>query len=203
MTLKTKQEKTMEQYRKTLLVNPGEIKTNSLINWNVDDSYLNYTVMNAQEIYLEGITGTALYRRLQELVYNQATSSVQGDKINDYDMENYKDLLEGYVKPYLISRVMVDILYAVTYKVRNTGVTRTSDTNIEPVSMDDVKQLERQYLTYCDQWSAKLSKYLEDNRGSFDELSSDSPGYFEDATLDKSYGNTGLWLGPRGSKKRC
>ena len=202
MTLKTKQDKTMEQYRKTLLVNPGEIKTNSLINWNVDDSYLNYTVMNAQEIYLEGITGTALYRRLQELVYNQATSS-KGDKINDAEMTEYKDLLEGYVKPYLISRVMVDILYAVTYKVRNTGVTRTSDTNIEPVSMDDVKQLERQYMTYCDQWSAKLSKYLEDNKGSFDELSSDSPGYFEDATLDKSYGNTGLWLGPRGNKKRC
>lgn len=193
----------MEQYRKTLLVNPGEIKTNSLINWNVDDSYLNYTVMNAQEIYLEGITGTALYRRLQELVYNQATKSVQGDKINDYNMTAYKDLLEEYVKPYLISRVMVDILYAVTYKVRNTGVTRTSDTNIEPVSMDDVKQLERQYMTYCDQWSAKLSKYLEDNKGSFEELASDVPGYFEDATLDKSYGNTGLWLGPRGNKKRC
>lgn len=192
----------MEAYRKTLLINPGEVKTNSLINWNVDDSYLNYTVMNAQEIYLEGITGTALYRRLQELVYNQAKGS-QGDKINSSSMTAYKDLLEGYVKPWLISRVMVDILYAVSYKVRNTGVTKTSDTNIEPVSMDDVKHLERQYMTYCDQWSAKLSKFLEDNKGSFNELSSDIPGYFDEPTLDKGYGNTGLWLGPRGNKKGC
>lgn len=192
----------MEAYRKTLLINPGEVKTNSLINWNVDDSYLNYTVMNAQEIYLEGITGTALYRRLQELVYNQAKGS-QGDKIDDPSMSAYKDLLEGYVKPWLISRVMVDILYAVSYKVRNTGVTKTSDTNIEPVSMDDVKHLERQYMTYCDQWSAKLSKFLEDNKGSFNELSSDIPGYFDEPTLDKGYGNTGLWLGPRGNKKGC
>lgn len=192
----------MEAYRKTLLINPGEVKTSSLINWNVDDTYLNYTVMNAQEIYLEGITGTALYRRLQEAVYNQAKDA-DGDKIDDPSMSAYKDLLEGYVKPYLISRVMVDILYAVTYKVRNTGVTRTSDTNIEPASIDDIKMLEKQYMTYFDQWSTKLSKFLEDSKGTFSELTSDIPGHFDEPTLDKPYGNTGLWLGPRGNKKRC
>ena len=192
----------MEPYRKTLLINPGEVKTGSLISWNVDDTYLNYTVMNAQEIYLEGITGTALYRRLQQAVYNQA-KDIKGDKIDDASMAAYKDLLEGYVKPFLISRVMVDILYAVTYKVRNTGVTRTSDTNIEPAGVDDIKMLEKQYMTYCDQWSAKLSKFLEDSKGLFSELTSDIPGHFDEPTLDKGYGNTGLWLGPRGTKKGC
>ena len=92
----------MSNYRNTLLISANELKVNNtLISANIDDNYLASTIVTCQEVYLEQITGTALYHRLQELVYNQITNSQTGDKINDVAMADYKNFLEEYVKPFL------------------------------------------------------------------------------------------------------
>ena len=54
----------------TLLISPGELKEESLINNNVEDKILGTIVITSQEIYLCKIIGTALLRKLQTLVYN-------------------------------------------------------------------------------------------------------------------------------------
>ena len=59
------------EYVNTLLISPTELKSESLINSNCDDKPLSNIVTTTQEIYLVKITGTALMRKLQELVYNQ------------------------------------------------------------------------------------------------------------------------------------
>ena len=194
----------MSNFRNTLLISSKELKNdNSLISNNVDDGYLSSTIVTCQEVYLEQITGTALYHRLQELVYNQIIDSSTGDKINDEKMSEYKELIEGYIKPFLKSRTTVDILYNVAYKIRNAGVMKNSDTNIQPVDIQDIKYLEQQYLTYVDEYSQRLSKYLCAKKECFEELEADVPSYFDKPTLDKEYANTGgLWLGSR-KKTNC
>lgn len=191
------------EYRNTMLISSNELKsTNTYISSNVDDRYLSSTICTVQDVYLEGLTGTALYYRLQELVYN----AIKGysDSINDLENEDYKDLLDGYVKPFLKARCTADILFALAFKVRNTGITRTADTNLQPVPMDDVKYLESQYKTYADAYSEKLSKYLCANRDKFGELASDIPSYFSEPSMGKEYGNTGgLWLGGSRKKRTC
>lgn len=194
----------MSNFRNTLLISSKELKNdNSLISNNVDDGYLSATIVTCQEVYLEQITGTALYHRLQELVYNQIIDSSTGDKINDDKMSEYKELIEGYIKPFLKSRTTVDILYNVAYKIRNAGVMKNSDTNIQPVDIQDIKYLEQQYLTYVDEYSQRLSKYLCAKKECFEELEADVPSYFDKPTLDKEYANTGgLWLGSK-KKTNC
>ena len=194
----------MSNYRNTLLISANELKVNNtLISANIDDNYLASTIVTCQEVYLEQITGTALYHRLQELVYNQITNSQTGDKINDVAMADYKNFLEEYVKPFLKARATVDLLYNVAYKIRNMGVTKSSVTNVTPVDLKDIKYLEQQYSTYVDEYSQRMSKYLCANRDMFEELSSDVPSYFDEPSLGKTYGNTGgLWLGSR-KKKGC
>lgn len=189
-------------YRNTLLISAKELKNaNTLISANLDDNYLSATIVTCQEVYLEQITGTALYHRLQELVYNQITNA--SDALNDPENEDYKILLEDMVKPFLKARATVDILYPIAYKIRNMGVMKNSDTNLQPADMSEIKYLESQYLTYVAEYEQRLSKYLCANQDKFIELDADVPSYFDQPSMGKEYGNAGgLWLGSK-KKKSC
>ena len=135
------------------------------------------------------------------LVYNQITG--QPDGIYAEGNEDYRELLEEMVKPYLKARATVDILYPISYKVRNMGVMKNSDTNLQPADMSDIKYLEKQYLTYVAEYEQRLSKYLCANREKFEELDADVPSYFDQPSLGKEYANDGgLWLGSK-KKKSC
>ena len=188
------------EYRNTLLISAKELKNaNTLISNNVDDNYLSSTIITCQEVYLEQITGTALYHRLQELVYNQITNAP--DALNDAENKDYKILLEDMIKPYLKARATVDVLYPITYKIRNMGVMKNSDTNLQPADMNDIKYLEKQYNTYTSEYEQRLSKYLCDNKKLFPELEADIPSYFDSPSLGKDYANEcGLWLGSKKNK---
>ena len=190
------------EYRNTLLISAKELKNaNTLISNNLDDNYLSSTIVTCQEVYLEQITGTALYHRLQQLVYNQITGAP--DALNDVENREYKILLEDMVKPFLKARATVDILYPIAYKIRNTGVMKNSDTNIMPADMNDIKYLEKQYGVYVAEYEQRLSKYLCENKDLFIELSADIPSYFDQPSLGKDYASeAGLWLGSK-KKKGC
>lgn len=190
------------EYRNTLLISAKELKNaNTLISSNLDDNYLSSTIVTCQEVYLEQITGTALYHRLQQLVYNQITNAP--DALNDNENREYKILLEDMVKPFLKARALVDVLYNAAFKIRNMGVMKSSDTNLQNADMSDIKYLEKQYLTYVDEYSQRLSKYLCANKELFVELSADIPAYFDEPSLGKEYANDGgLWLGSK-KKKSC
>lgn len=187
----------MNNFRNTLLISVKELKSNgTLFSNNVDDGYLNSTIITCQEVYLEQVTGTALYHKLQELVYNQITGETDG--IYAPGNEAYKELLEEMVKPYLKARATVDVMYPIAYKIRNSGVMRNSDTNLQPADMNDIKYLEKQYNTYVSEYEQRLSKYLCDNKELFPELEADVPSYFDKPNLGKDYANEcGLWLGSK------
>ena len=172
-----------------------------LISANLDDNYLSATIVTCQEVYLEQITGTALYHRLQELVYNQITNAP--DALNDPENEDYKLLLEDMVNPFLKARALVDVLYNAAFKIRNMGVMKSSDTNLQNADMSDIKYLEKQYLTYVAEYEQRLSKYLCANQDKFEELAADIPAYFDQPSLGKEYANDGgLWLGSK-KKRGC
>ena len=190
----------MNNFRTTLLISAKELKNNgTVLSGNIDDNYLSSTIVTCQEVYLEQITGTALYHKLQMLVYNQITG--QEDGIYDPGNEDYRELLEEMVKPYLKARATVDILYPVSYKIRNMGVMKSSDTNLQNADMSDIKYLEKQYNTYTSEYEQRLSKYLCDNKKLFPELEADIPSYFDKPSLGKNYANeSGLWLGSKKNK---
>lgn len=189
------------EYINTLLISPGELKNDSLINQNVDDKPLSNIVQTTQEIYLVKITGTALMRRLQELVYNE--SKGEGEKISDY--ENYLDLWENYVKPYIKYRVLKSFVVENSFKLRNAGTVRVTDTNMNYSGVDDIKFLQQHFGVYVAEYEQRLSKYLCDNRENFKELEAEIPSYMDEPTFGKDYSATaGLWLGPRSNKNnRC
>lgn len=182
------------EYVNTLLISPSELKNESLINSNCDDKPLSNMVTTTQEIYLVKITGTALMRRLQELLYNE----IKGyeDKISLEANEPYMDLLENYVKPYIKYMVMKAFLVENSFKMRNIGVVRNSDVNTAAVDLDSIKFLQHHYDTYVAAYEDRLSKYLCANKANFPELQAEIPPFMDAPTMGEDYSNTGgLWLG--------
>ena len=101
---------------KVLLLSEQRLKEDSLINNNVDSMYIFPAIQTAQEIGLQPLLGTKLYNKLLEVVENG------GD-------EQYFDLLDSYVIPYLEMKVMADIQIPLAYKIRNGGLVQNTSEN--------------------------------------------------------------------------
>ena len=188
------------EYTNTLLISPTELKSESLINSNCDDKPLSNIVTTTQEIYLVKITGTALMRKLQELVYNE----VKGlpNSITQEGNEHYLDLLENYVKPYLRYHALKSFLVENSFKFRSAGVVRVSDTNMNYTSVEDIKFLQSHFTTYIAEYEDRLSKYLCSNKSNFPEIQAEIPSYMDSPSVGKDYSNTGgLWLGSKNNSK--
>ena len=188
------------EYVNTLLISPTELKSESLINSNCDDKPLSNIVTTTQEIYLVKITGTALMRKLQELVYNE----VKGlpNSITQEGNEHYLDLLENYVKPYLRYHALKSFIVENSFKFRNAGVVRVSDTNMNYTSVEDIKFLQSHFTTYIAEYEDRLSKYLCSNKSNFPEIQAEIPSYMDSPSVGKDYSNTGgLWLGSKNNSK--
>lgn len=188
------------EYTNTLLISPTELKSESLINSNCDDKPLSNIVTTTQEIYLVKITGTALMRKLQELVYNE----VKGlpNNITQEGNEHYLDLLENYVKPYLRYHALKSFIVENSFKFRSAGVVRVSDTNMNYTSVEDIKFLQQHFSTYIAEYEDRLSKYLCSNKSNFPEIQAEIPSYMDSPSVGKDYSNTGgLWLGSKNNSK--
>lgn len=190
------------EYYNTLLISPQELKGESIINNNVDEKPLSVMVQTSQEIYLCKIIGTALFRKLQELAYNKIkglTPAIDGE-----GYEVYNELLEDYVKPYLKYKVVKAFLIENTYKLRNIGVARMSDTNVMSGDLDTLKYLEKHYDSYVSAYEDRLSKFICANKEQLPEVSADVMPYLDEPQIGETYSNTGgLWLGPRSNEKGC
>lgn len=182
------------EFYNILLISPQELKEESLINANVEEKVLNSIVQTSQEIYLCKIIGTALYRRLQELVYNEIHNETP--KISDQEYTVYNELLENYVKPYLKYSAMKAFLIENTYKMRNIGVTRMNDTNVMSSDLDTLKYLEKHYDVYRSEFEDRLSKFICANKDSLPEVTAEVLPYLEEPQMGDTFAPTsGLWLG--------
>lgn len=179
----------------TLLISVQEVKEESLINQNVDDKTISSILDTAQEIYLCEIIGTPLYRRLQELVYNKIKDN-EGDKIDGTGFEVYNELLENYVKPYLKYKAMENFIVENSFKLRNIGVVRNLDTNVNYVDLDQIRFVQKHYATYVSKYEDRISKFLCAHSSDLPEVTAEIAPYLDEPKPGETYSNTaGLWLG--------
>ena len=78
-----------------LLISEQKLKSNTPINDNVDSSELRFSIQQAQQIFIQETLGTNLYEYILDLVKT-------GD-IDDPIKIDYKELLNNFIQPTLIS----------------------------------------------------------------------------------------------------
>lgn len=179
----------MTDFRNVMLISPQKVKTWGVINLNVNESEIGNAIRISQEIYLRDIVGTDLVERVQRLVYNK----IQGlpDTIDDEANEAYKVLLDDYLTPVLVYRAAVELCTLMTLKIRNMGVVKNNDTNVQATSAGDVKYMSEYYSTFFNDKVNRLMDFLCGNKEAFEEV----PEGFCTCSSKPRYARTGLWLG--------
>lgn len=152
-----------------LLVSADAVKTYSCISENTSDKYIYSAIKDAQEIELRSILGDELY--------NDILNQVNGNKITP----EYKELLDGYIVPFLVRQVSSEVIIPVSYKIGNIGVAQTSDNNIASCDLKEISFVKQYYLDKANVAKKRLQDYLEI--------------HFKPTGNTNSSSSCGIWLG--------
>ena len=177
------------EVKNVMLVSPNKVKTYGQINVNVDDSKIGAAIRISQDVHLRDVIGQELIERLQQLVYNK----IKGlpDSIDDQENEQYKALLDEYVTPTLVYRTAVELCTIMTLKIRNMGVVKNNDTNVQATDAADVKYMSEYYDAYYNDSLNRMMDFLCENKAAFIEV----PDGFCTCSRKPRYARTGLYLG--------
>lgn len=180
----------MTDYKNVMLVSPQKVKTYAVINLNVNESEIGNAIRISQNIYLQDIIGKDLVEHIQELVYNKV-QGITGETIDDDEVIQYKTLLDDYLVPVLVYRAAVELCTLLSLKIRNMGVIKNNDSNVQSTSAGDVKYMSEYYGTFYYDAVNNMMDFLCENKDAFVEL----PDGFCTCSSKPLYGRTGLYLG--------
>lgn len=175
----------------TLILSEDTLKTFSSLNNNIFGKTIAPSIVIAQDIYLQGIIGTNLYRKLLSLI--------DDGSIERKDNIQYKYLIDTYIIPFLIYQTQSILIEEISAKVTNIGVVHTSDERIENLPQSERELLASKYQNYANFHTGLLQNYLLDNRSNFPELNDNDCSMIK-ANLYSSTMTT-LWLGGFYGKK--
>lgn len=180
------------RYTDILLTSEDIIKTYTNLNDNTSGEYIQPAMYMAQKNDLEGVLGTPLVRKLQELV---AT-----DMIEEAEYEKYKELLDDYITDFLAYATIVRIIPIVSFKIGNAGVIRTDEEKVVGMAFDEVFSLSDYYQNQADYLMYRMQKFLIANYNKYPELSKYKSVADIQANL-YSAANVGIFLGGIRNKK--
>lgn len=144
----------------TLLIDIEIIK-NSFPVKNVDEDYIKPSLILAQEKTLQLTIGTVLYDKM--------TGLVSSGEIELEENKKYKKLLESYIYPVLLWSTMAELVYTVTFKVRNAGTVQNYGEHINTATFRDADEIQNNYLKNADFYIERLIKFLMANNNDYKE----------------------------------
>lgn len=177
----------------TLLISEEILKKDGYADDNLDMNYITPAIQVSQDMGLQPVIGTNLYRKLQSLV--------DDGSIDDVANVKYKTLLDTYIVPFLAFKTMSEIVIPISFKNKNQGVVTTSDDKSYQTDIKNVQYLKGYYDDRATFYLLRLSDFLV-------TFSRDFPEY--ETRNDKSemesnpnaY-NSGIYLGITNKNKRC
>lgn len=170
-----------------LLISEDFVKTNSGLNDNVFGSYLTPAIRDAQDMRLQSVIGTNLYKSILDQI---DTDTLQ---------PQYKTLLDDYIQVFLMYQTISDLVPIIGVKLTNLGVVVSNDEHLTNLTQGERDLVQNYYLERADFYCRRLQEYLLANRDKYPEL--------KDCDCDSMRANlyssasTGLFLGGRRSKK--
>src|SRR5690606_24065829 len=141
---------------KTLLISQATLQSKSIINDNVDWEMIKPVVEVVQDLYLQKLIGTDLFKKLQTDVDNLINSSTPIHA-------NYKTLIDNYITDYLCWMIVAHSGDVIKYRYMNKGVMEKNSDNSSPISAEALEGITKKWLNYAEQYGQNLIKYIENN----------------------------------------
>lgn len=178
----------MTEYKNTMLISPNDVKSAGFTNYNVTDDAIGAAIRTSQNVYLRDVIGTAFLEKLQELVYN-AITNVEPNIDSEQNVA-YKTLVDDYIGDVLTYRVNEELCSYLTLKIRNMGLIKNSDTNINPASIDEIVFMQGQYDTLFNDALNRMVEFICENAAAFPESN-----FVCSCGNNPKYASVNLWLG--------
>jgi len=158
------------------LMPTSEIKDSSYIDDNIEDKLINISLLDAQEMILEPLIGSALFEKLYDDVYAGTLTT------------EYTDLLTDYIWPVLLQGSVYRLSYNLLFRITNSSVVKDSNENSTGISINELNVLIREREQSLNYHSKKLTAYLTAYSTTFPEYLGAVPldGVSPDQTTDYS-----------------
>ena len=147
---------------KVLVVSEDTIRTYSEISENIYGKSLLPAIRTAQDLELQEILGSCLYRKILSLI--------EDGTIVNQENSQYKDLLDEYIQPFMIEQVVADLIPIVGSKIANLGVYKSSDEYTQNVSAGEVDRLQYSHVVKANHYKKRMQYFLKENQKAFPEL---------------------------------
>jgi hypothetical protein len=134
--------------KNVLFISEQTLKDRSLLQDNVDPKLIKPTLKHCQDMFLEPILGTGLYRELQDQITN-----------NNVSVLNAK-LLDLYITDCLSWYVASEMVMSLGYKLTNKNVLRKTSENSETSTLNDLFSLMEYYKNKAEWYAQRITDYL-------------------------------------------
>lgn len=138
------------------------LKDKTPINENLDIKKVVPFLGNAQEVWIQPLLGTALYNRLQEGIVNQ-------------NLTPSEEQLIRILRPAHAYYTVFTALPFIAVELRNAGLVRSANENIQPAEYSFYKELLNQVKNTAEFYATRVTQFLCDNKSVY-PLWTDSTG---------------------------
>jgi hypothetical protein len=146
------------------------IKENSVIETNVDAKIISNTISEVQELELKPILGKDLYAELTSEIVSAST--ISGYTISAKNTE----LLDDYIKPFLVYGTLSYGFIPLHYKVTNKGVNRKNDERAVTLDLKELEAVKDNYDNKFSAYKLRLINHLAIDSGSCESTTTDATG---------------------------
>lgn len=167
------------------LVNLDTLKRRSFIDENVEDSILKVVLQRVQDLHVEPVLGTPLYRAILDKIESNTMAAP------------YTTLMDDYILPYLFACCEYVGVNHINNEVRSKAVGKSSDADITASSEDQLNYLKKEFFNYLEKYQTRLVNHLcDDNGQSYPEYKESTADLEEVSPQKRNYlGNVSFLAG--------
>jgi hypothetical protein len=138
-----------------LFIDEQTLKDYSIISDNVDFKQLRPEIITIQDLYIQDLIGSGLYNELKTQILANTVTVLNQTLLNDY------------IQPCLIWRVMAESPLALSFKYANKGIVNKTGENSTMPTMPDMANIIGKYMDRSESYAEKLVNYLIANDTSY------------------------------------
>lgn len=171
--------------RTAIFITEDYLKENTVINGNVDFKYLLANLKVVEDVYIQPILGTNLYRELNSQISNNTVTPLN------------VTLIEEYVQPAMIHYLLSELPYDMVYKWENKSIVKKSSDNSTPIELNEIEKLAEKKLQIARFYSQRLIDYLCANKELYPAYATTTGEIDEMKPVESMYMYGGIYLGSK------
>lgn len=166
--------------KKILFISEKSIKSNSIIEENLESKLIRLSIKEVQDLELFPILGKELYEKISNQIYDNLQ-----DETYEFDVD-IKELLDFYIKDFLIYSVLLNITTSLNYKYTNKGTLSITDAYAVNIVGGNIENVKKHYRSRYDSYRKRLVDYINKSCGGNTVVAPFSTGFYLTNSVNKA-----------------